>query len=408
MAAARPRRPSGRVQNEVTAGDFFDADLPTCGINEAIAALHGRGGRVRIPAGRWRLTRSIYLPRGVSLVGDGPSTQIHILPLKVAQLAKNVRKGGHVLTLRGRVAFEVGQQIGVSGDLRVGYRGTHGLVTRIEGHRVWLSSRFNHALSVWDHAKAVNLFPAITAEGESDLEVMNLSIVGPNAHSSKRWDYTYSGVHLDSCRRARLINISVRGWPSDGISVQRGSDVQVSHCQAHDCRGHGYHPGGGLGRSIWSHNIGKGNGADGFYFCARVHHSVCSDSVFSDNGRSGIGGVGSGGDHHNVISDNVCSYNQQWGIDAYEGDEQVISGNICLSNSRKKPSAYGGIRLHDMQRVIIQGNRCADDQKRPTQTRGIVESGESDHNLISGNLCAGMKEAVTVIAPHSLSTGNLH
>ena len=270
-----------------------------------------------------------------------------------------------------------------------------------------LSARFNHALAVGDRARAVNLFAAITAEGQTDLQVADLSIVGPDARSSKWWDYTFSGVHFSSCRHVRIANVTVSRWPSDGISVQRGSDVQVTHCRVVDCRGHGFHPGSGLGESIWSGNIAKGNGGDGFYFCARVHHCVCSDNVFSENGQSGIGGVGSGGDHHNVISNNVCAYNQQWGIDAFEGDEQVITGNICLSNSRKKRGAYGGIRLHDMQHTLVAANRCGDDQKRPTQTRGIAESGDSDHNLVSANLCTGMQQAVTVTGPGSLSETNL-
>ena len=394
-------------QNEVNASDFFDPLSPTCGINEAIAGLRGRGGRVRIPAGQWRLARSIYVPRGVSLVGDGPSTQIQVECLKTALLSKDVRKGGRVLTLKKQAPFEVGQQIGVSGNLRVGWRATHGLVERVVGGRVWLSSGFSHTLSVRDKARAVSLFPAITAEGETDLQVMDLSIVGPDARSSKWWDYTFSGVHFVDCRRVRIANVSVLRWASDGISVQRGSDVQVTHCQVHDCRGHGYHPGSGLGRSIWSSNIAKGNVGDGFYFCARVHHCVCSDNVFNENVQNGIGGVGSGGDHHNVISNNVCAYNQQWGIDAFEGGEQVITGNIVLSNSRRKRGAYGGIRLHDMQHALVQGNRCGDDQKQPSQTRGIVEGGNSDHNLISGNLCAGTQQAVTVTGPHSLAEANL-
>ena len=272
---------------------------------------------------------------------------------------------------------------------------------------MWLSRAFNHALAVADRARAVNLFAAITAQRVTDVQVADLSIVGPDARSSKWWDYTFSGIHLVECKRVRIANVSVLHWPSDGISVQRGSDVQVTHCQVHDCRGHGFHPGSGLGESIWSGNIGKNNGGDGFYFCARVHHCVCSENVFTGNGQSGIGGVGSGGDHHNVIAANVCGHNQQWGINAYEGNEHVITGNICLSNSRKKRGAFGGIRLHDVRHTLVQANRCGDDQKRPTQTRGIAETGDSDHNLISANLCTGMKQPVAVTGRHSLAEANL-
>ena len=130
------------------------------------------------------------------------------------------------------------------------------------------------------------------------------------------------------------LNVTVSDWPSDGIGVQGGSDVQVAHCQVTTCRGHGFHPGTSLARSVWSHNIATGNHGDGLYFCWRVHDSVCSDSVFTGNSLSGIGGVAHGGDHHNIISNNVCSENAKGGIDASDGVEQVITGNLLRSNSR--------------------------------------------------------------------------
>ena len=102
--------------DEVNAGTFYDEQSPTSGIQEAIDSLPRRGGRVRVPSGRWHLMRSIWVPSGVSLIGDGPSTELYISPLKVGWLAKDIRKGGRVLELRGRVPFRVGQEIGVRDD----------------------------------------------------------------------------------------------------------------------------------------------------------------------------------------------------------------------------------------------------------------------------------------------------
>ncbi len=393
--------------DEVNAKQFYDEKSPTSGIQEAIDSLPRRGGRVRVPSGRWHLSRSIWIPSGVSLIGDGPSSEIYISPLKVARLTKDVRKGGRVIELRGRVPFRVGQEVGVRDDQRGGWWGTHGIVEAIDGKRVKLSVPFNRTFYASDRATAQSLFPAITAEGRKDLELRDFSIHGPKGYNGKWWDFTYSAIHLVLCQRARVMNVNVFEWPSDGVGVQRGSDVQVTQCQSHDCAGHGFHPGTGLGRSVWSHNIGKGNGGDGFFFCARVHHSTCSDSVFSENGLSGIGGVARGGDHHNIVADNVCSYNKKWGIEATRGDEQVITGNLILSNSREEAGGYPGIRLHDMERNIVSSNRLADDQRRPTQTQGIIESGESDYNLINGNLCVGMEEPVRLVGKHSRAEGNL-
>ena len=57
------------MDNMITA--TLDPNSASSGIQEAIDALGERGGRVRIPAGEWRLRRSIMLPDRVSLVGDG-------------------------------------------------------------------------------------------------------------------------------------------------------------------------------------------------------------------------------------------------------------------------------------------------------------------------------------------------
>ena len=135
---------------------------PTSGIQEAIDSLPETGGRVHIPAGRWHLSRSICLPSGVSLVGEGPATVLHIWPLKIARLATAVRKGGRVLTLTGKVPYRVGQEIGVSDEKLNGWWGSHGIIEAINGNRVRLSTKFNRGLSVANDAKAVSLFPAVT------------------------------------------------------------------------------------------------------------------------------------------------------------------------------------------------------------------------------------------------------
>ena len=394
-------------RREVNAADFYDPESTTSGIAEAIASLPPGGGRVRVPAGTYLLRRSVYVPSRVSLMGEGPATVLTIRTPRAVLLTRDLRPGRCVLECRTRPAFRPGDEIGVCDEKRRGWWGTHGIVERIEGRRVWMSVPFNRGLKAERKAKVVNLFPAIWSRRESDIEIRDLTVQGPAGYDGPWWDFTYTCIHLDGCQRARVTGCTVFEWPSDGIGVQRGSDVQVTTCQAHGCRGHGFHPGTGLGRSIWSHNIGRGNRGDGFYFCARVHHSVCSDSVFSENGQHGIGGVANGGDHHNVVSDNVCSYNGLCGIDANRGEEQVITGNLLLSNSREEPGRWPGIQVRDLQRALVQGNRCADDQEVPTQMRGIVESGTSDSNLISGNLCVGMEEAVTVTGRNSRAEGNL-
>ncbi len=394
-------------QSEVNVADFYDPASPTCGIAEAIASLSPAGGRVRAPAGTYLLRQSVYLPRCVSLAGDGPATVLAIRPPESVALETDAREGENEFKCRIRPPFRVGDAVGICDDRQSGWHGTHGIVQERNGSRVRLNVALERELKVAENARAVRLFPAIYALDEVDIEIQDLTIRGHGQYQGPWWDFTYAAVHLVGCRRVRVVNCTVSDWASDGFGIQRGSDVQVMQCQAHGCRGHGFHPGTGLRASVWSHNIAEGNGGDGFFFCARVHHTVCSDSVFSRNGQHGIGGVANGGDHHNIISDNVCAYNGGCGIDANRGEEQVLSGNLLLSNSQEAPGRWPGIRLHDLERAIVQGNRCADDQATPTQTGGIVESGSSDYNLMGGNMCVGMREPIVVTGPNSRVEGNL-
>lgn len=396
----------------------FDPDSATSGIQEAIDSLGEAGGHVRIPAGCWPLRRSVVLRSRLNLVGDGPATQLTVARPVVLSLARDARKGARSVQVRGCVPFVPGDAVGLVDNRHQWWEGTHAVVTSVTGGHVRLSDPLLHGLAVSREARMVGLFPAITSPGSGppsghdrkrtdNVVVRDLSIRGEALSDETVWDFTYAALHLVTCIELRVLAVDVFAWPSDGISVQSGSDVHVAHCKASFCRGNGLHPGSGLARSVWSHNTAIGNGWDGLFVCGSVYDSVVSNSVFTGNGYSGIGGVGHANDHHNVISANVCSENSRCGINAHDGADHVISGNMLRGNSTEQSGAYPALRLHNVQRFLVHGNRCGDDQEPPTQTRGIVESGASDWNLVNDNMCVGMAEPVTLIGPHSRGGGNL-
>ena len=415
------------TNKEMTINVAFDPASPTSGIQEAIDALGKGGGCVRIPAGQWPLRRSIILSSQVQLVGDGPATQLTEAPPKILRLTRDARKGSRSVQVRGRVPFAPGDGVTVVDNKRQWELGTHAVVTAVEGRLIRLNKPLLHGIKVEQDARIVSVFPGISrpssrapSKGEPmyDVVVRDLALHGANASVSEHYgDYTLSAIHLFHCHRTRVTNVWIFDWLSDGISIQSGSDAQVTHCQVRGNSCMGFHPGGGLKRSIWSHNIGEGNRVDGLTVCWKVHDTVISDNVFVGNGRSGIGGLTYGDDHHNVISNNVCSANGHSGIwvddlgvhpnaNEKERGGHMITGNMLRNNSQKEPGKWPALYLHNAQRFLVQGNSCVDDQEKPTQTRGIVESGTSDWNLISGNMCVGMAEAVTVVGPNSRAESN--
>lgn len=393
-----------------------DPDSPTAGIQEAIDSLDKRGGIVRVPSGVWGLRRSVVVRDSVSIEGDGPATVLAAGSPSVLKLTSDARKGGRSIRVQGRIPYLSGDDIGVIDRRRQWWDGTHALVTSVEGSIVRLSSPLTLGVKVKDEARISSMFPAITTDGAGgpgargrshSIVIRDLAIRGGGARRAFVWDFTYSAIHLVSCHHSRIASVSVSDWPSDGIGVQGGSDVQVTNCQVSMCDGNGLHPGTGLRRSIWSQNIATGNGWDGMFVCGNVVDSTFTSNVFTGNGKSGVGGVGHAGDHHNVISDNVCSENGQCGIDAFDGVEHVITGNILRANSQERAGKYPAIRLHSVERFLVQGNRCADNEPNQTQSQGIVESGASDWNLVNANMCVGMTEPIRVTGRNSIEQGNL-
>ena len=219
----------------------------------------------------------------MSLVGDGPATVLAIRPPESVALNKDAREGEHEVECSTLPPFEVGDAVGICDDRQYGWHGTHGVVQARNGTRVRLSVPLERALNTADNARAVRLFPAVHALDERDIEIRDLTIRGPENYRGPWWDFTYAAVHLVACRR-------VRGGELHGFGLAERRD----RYSARQRRPGDAMPGPRLPRtrispryalraSVWSHNIAEGNGGDGFFFCARVHHTVCSDSVFSKN-----------------------------------------------------------------------------------------------------------------------------
>jgi hypothetical protein len=143
----------------------FDSASPTSGIQEAIDALGEQGGSVRVPAGQWRLRRSVVLPSRVSLSGDGPATELMIGVPSVLPLTRNVRKGSRSVHVRGRIPFAPGDAVGVVDDRRQWWDGTHARVVSVEGSLVRLSAPIDSGLKVKEKTRIVSLFPGITTNG---------------------------------------------------------------------------------------------------------------------------------------------------------------------------------------------------------------------------------------------------
>ena len=393
---------AGKPKREVSAADFYRADDPTCGIQDAIDSLPAGGGVVHIPPGTYTLRRAVEPRSHVTLRGAGPTTTLRRGRQVSAKLTKPARKGETHVEVDSTAGFRVGDEVGLKDDRMYGWYMGHCVIKKVTPKRLTFVAPITsgHKEGVFQperHAVVVNYHPFIHARKPvRDVAVIDLAIDGNLKENPGPWqDFTLAAIHFAHVSDVLVRNVVIRGSISDGISVQGGRDARVESCLVERCRSHGLHPGTALRGAVFANNISRNNGGDGLYFCWEVVGITVSGNLLHANQRSGIGGLGEGGkggDRFNVVTGNVCRGNGRWGIQAVRGRNNVITSNVCIDNSQEKPGRYSGIFLGDTTHTLVSSNRCGADAAKPTQKLGIEEHGKSDANAIVGNICEGNVE----------------
>lgn len=394
----------------VEAGKFYNADSPSSGLQEAIDSLGKHGGIVEIPPGTYFLRRSLRLKSNTTLRGAGAATILKKLPEVMSPLTKPGKVGDTTVEVKDASGFKVGTEIAVMDDQMRGWYMTHAIVRKIEGHTITLDVALQKDMALERNALAITYFPAIWIEHQSDCVIEGLSFDGDmdDQPSQSVTCFTLAAIHLVGCDRCQVSDCRVNGWPGDGIGVQGGEFDTVSGCVVTGCRGHGYHPGTSIRDSVWTDLVGYANGWDGLYFCADCQGVTVSNSIFDDNGWSGIGGLGDGNDKYDTVIGNTCRRNRACGITMATSGHNTVTGNLCLDNGRSDPGHLPGIKVKDTTDNIITNNRCMNTEQPGMQKCGIEESGSSDGNLITGNYCKGnVGPGVVVVGKATVATDNV-
>lgn len=375
---------------------------PTAGIQEAIDSLPEAGGAVYLPHGAYLIRRSIVLRSGVTLRGEGIATAL-VRPAPVlfeltAPSPANTAEAG-LSTVGG---LQPGDEIWFRDNAQQGWHSRHLVIHAIRGQEVQgalaagqAGRRYTPEAGTWGG----NFFPMILIPKSDSATIDSLLVDGgPYAYDAGRFpDFTCAAIHGVEAESLRVQNVTVRRWPGDGISVQGGTAI-VTGCIVEECLGNGFHPGSSIRQSIWTHNIARHNGWDGFYFCLGVRNAVVANNLFSDNKRNGIGGL-SDPDACNVITGNVLARNAWRGIEAPRAFGNVISGNVIHDNSLACPGLFPGIALERHTGNVVTGNHCFDTRERPTQTSGIESFDPSGENLIAQNLTPAYASASELALP---------
>lgn len=366
-------------------------DSPTAGIQEAIDSLPGSGGVVHIPAGEYVIRHSIRPGRNVTLRGEGCATVLRRPPTLMFDIAARTPQGQVATELTATAGLHYGDEIYLCDSTQGGWHARHVTVTAIQGNRIegtLVAGGPARRYGPTSGGQCGNFFPMILIHHVADVTVTDLLIDGgPHPVTPQSMPgFTCSAVHGNRATHLQIHNVTVRNWPCDGISAQNGT-ATVTHCTVEDCVGHGYHPGSGIARSIWSNNFSHRNGGDGFFFCRGVRNAVVSGNVLSENAGSGIGNL-SDPDAFNVVSGNVIFGNGQHGIEGFAALGNVIADNHIRDNSTAEPGKFAAIYLECHRDNTVTGNVCLSTQSPASQSREIELIEPAGENVVANNKAA--------------------
>ncbi|MCA1809987.1 MAG: right-handed parallel beta-helix repeat-containing protein, partial [Lentisphaerae bacterium] len=366
----------------------IDPGSTTAGIQEALDALPESGGMLCLKSGRYLVRRSIHLRANVTIRGEGAAT-ILMRPTPIFFTLTAVAPALPVEAELSAVdGLQPGDEIYIRDKGQGGWHARHIIIEHIhnklvQGSIVAGDPRRSYSPDADGHGG--NFFPMIMIPGSHNAMVADLAIDGgPHVYSREQMPgFTCSGVHGVKAENLRVRDITVRRWPSDGISAQGGSAF-VTECLVEDCLGHGFHPGSNITHSIWNNNIARRNGQDGFYFCRGVRNAIVSGNLLIENRMNGIGNL-SAPDAYNVVTGNVIARNGRHGIEAFEALGNVIGNNQVRDNSQSDVGRFAGIRLESHADNIVTGNLCLDTQTSPTQKTGIELVDPAGENKFADN-----------------------
>jgi hypothetical protein len=246
------------------------------------------GGTVRVLPGVFRLRNAVYLQSKLRLVGSGEDTVLIKEPSATTKLAADSDWYDQEITLADATGFEVGDGVCLrtkNADTGATIVAKRTLVAR-QGNRFKLDRALRE--NFWQLGKATvsTLFPILSGEFISDLQIENLTLDGNKAHNDLL-DGNYAGcIFLQDCSRVTIRGVHAKDFNGDGISWQICHDVLVENCISENHKGLGLHPGSGSQRPI-IRNCRLERNDIGIFFCWGVKYGLAENNRILGN-RVGV------------------------------------------------------------------------------------------------------------------------
>ena len=344
-------------------------------------------GTVMTLTGTHTLRRPIELGSGDTLTGDAYLTRGETVQKNLSQ---NAPEGAIRLSVANTTGYRLGDELTVLAYNGTGAEGV--TVVGLGADWIELEKPLTTSYTTDNYAAVINYFPLVRAIG-TGITIEGVTIDGNRNTNFFQWQITGGGlIHTETTnsviRGVTVMNSPATGiymvdgrdnlitnsvvtrsyghgillnreidttveWTTmtyngdrrngDGILVNGGAGHLVQHNFARYNERYGLHPAGEITRGgIWQNNDASENGSNGYHFCYNNFDILVQDNVFNNNGRSGVGGFGYGGeygDRFNVVTNNIVGGNWKFGIEMNGGRDNVITFNDLRGNR------LGGIRL---------------------------------------------------------------
>ncbi len=341
-------------------------------------------GTITVLTGTHILRRAIELGSGDTLTG-GTLTRPNRNQKEITQ---NVQEGATRLFVTDTTGYRVGDELGL---YAYGTAPSWVIVADLSSDWIETEEPIVRSYPTADYAAIVNYFPLVRAIG-TGITIDGVTLDGNHDLSTKQWQITGGGLIHMAATNSVIRNTTIVNAYSTGIFMTDGRDNIIEDTTVLRSRGHGIllnreidtivrrttssysgyqitknlgdgimvnggaghlitdnitqfnaryglHPASEIGvltrGGVWEGNDSQWNRSNGYHFCYNNYGILVRNNVLSNNGRSGVGGLGLGGiygDRFNIFTDNQARNNHRFGIETNGGRDNVITFNDVRDN----------------------------------------------------------------------------
>ncbi|MBX3179785.1 MAG: right-handed parallel beta-helix repeat-containing protein [Candidatus Hydrogenedentes bacterium] len=354
------------------------------------------GGTVHVQPGTYTLRNTIYLRRGVRLLGSGPESVLVKCASHDTTLADDSDWYDQEITLENPDGFAVGD--GVILETKNPHHGGLDVLRRTlvarSGNRFKLDRALRNNFWTAMAPSVSSRFPMITAEETTGFAVENIALDGNRANNANINGNYAGALWFQDCSDIHLRGLHVRAYNGDGISFQICHDVRVEDCVIEENADLGIHPGSGSQRPAMRNNQVSGSNI-GIFFCWGVKYGLAEGNhIEACNFGVSIG-------HHddeNLVIDNEIRGSHIHGVvfRPERGEGFTATGNRFERNRIIDSGGDAGVAV-DVQGVTANNTLARNtirETRGPAERVGIQLGPETGSMALVDNIIEGFATPV--------------